>query len=262
VYNNPEAERRFKFPSYINPRENLKGFVVSIAIFIAVLGAGAYTVTNTNNNSGDNGNQNPSAFIPLANKTVVYGYWTDKNSFIEAVDLQSGSIYSLATLDLNIKKVIPISPDSIIFINKIDAMDYGKEISIFYYASKVISPIISAAEGYGIDDYVISPNKKYLATWEISVPENSQGLIGGASRVYTVDLINPQRKNLIYDEPIGRGLFIHYPLAILDNGELYLDKFEPNNGAGWANGVSVSDFLGSVSSKKDISLMSAGTFAT
>ncbi len=254
--------RRSNLISSLDPRKNQKNFFFFIVIAVFLVVGGGVFVNNAQKTSRQVAkiDKKDPPFTSLASKTLVYGYWTDKNSFIEATDLRSGKIYSLATLDLAVKKVIPISPGSIIFINKTDTRDYGKEISIFDFASKTSSPIVPAADGYGIDDYVVSPNKKYLATWEISVPENSQGLIGGSSRVYTIDLNNPQRKNLIHDELITTGSSMHYPLAITNTGELFMDRFEPNNQAGWGNGVSVSDFLGI--SKVEISSMSAGSLAS
>ena len=257
-----ELENKKNFISSFDPRKNHTNFFLFLFVAILILGGVGISINTTQKTAKQNISTAPTppAFTKIAPKTLVYGYGTDKNSYIEAVDLESGKIYALATLDLNIKKATVISPSSMIFINKTDARDYGREISTFNFGNKSVSPTVLADTNYGIDDYVVSPNKRYIATWEISVPENSQGLIGGSSRVYAVDINNPQRKNIIYDEPINNGSFMHYPLAITNRGEIYMDKFEANNQAGWANGVSVSDFSGSV--KEEIPSMSSGTLAS
>ncbi|MCL5438961.1 MAG: hypothetical protein M1268_03155, partial [Patescibacteria group bacterium] len=73
-----------------------------------------------------------------------------------------------------------------------------------------------------------------------------------------MNLQNQSNKNLIYDEVANNP--VHYPRAILDNGEVYLDTFLPNSGAGWAYGMSVSNFTGT--DKKDLDNMKNGTYGT
>ncbi|OGH35745.1 MAG: hypothetical protein A2958_02110 [Candidatus Levybacteria bacterium RIFCSPLOWO2_01_FULL_38_13] len=259
-----ELENKENFISSLDPRKNHTNFFLFLFVAILIIGGIGVSINTVQKTAKQNENTSTTksspAFTSIAPRTLVYGYGTDKNSYIEAVDLNSGKVYALATLDLNIKKVTVTSSESMIFINKTDARDYGREISTFNFGNKSVSSTVLADTNYGIDDYVVSPNKRYIATWEISVPENSQGLIGGKSRVYAVDINSPQRKNIIYDEPISNGSFMHYPLAITDRGEIYMDKFEANSQAGWANGISVSDFSGTV--KEEIPSMSSGTLSS
>ncbi|MDP4001342.1 MAG: hypothetical protein Q8P83_03825, partial [bacterium] len=206
------------------------------------------------------GNGQSSSFTPIANNTVVYGYWTDKNSKIGAVDLSSGKIYSLASLDLKIKKATIMAPASLIFINKTDDKDHGREVASYNFVTKATTSLFQADQDFGIDDYVISPGKRYITDWEIQNPVNADGLIGGRSRVYTIDLQNPSQKNLIYDEAIQDGVAMHYPIGVTDSGEVFLDGFIANVQAGWANGMSYSNLSGT--QKQNISSMTAGTYST
>lgn len=236
------------------------GFLISVFIFIAFLATGAYVSSRIGRPNQPIAKAPEAKFNALANSSIVYGYWTENNSKIEAVDLSSGKIYGLASLSKDIKKVTILTPDNLIFINKTNDKDHGQDISSYSLPSKQTTQLIKADEGFGIDDYTVSPNKRYIAVWEIKVSKDSQQLVGGVSRVYTVDLRNPNQKNLIYDEPIQEGVAVNYPLAITDSGALYLDKFKANSGAGWANGMSVSNLSGS--QKQDISSMSTGTYST
>ncbi|MEK7559253.1 MAG: hypothetical protein AAB521_03035 [Patescibacteria group bacterium] len=260
--NNPKiqasTEIKRSFFSSLNPRENFKGFVASMVILLGILGVGAYT-SGTSNPPADSGSTDTS-FAPIANNTVVYGYWTDKNSQIGAVDLSSGKIYGLAALDLKIKKVTIMTPSSLIFINKTDDSDRGREIASYNFVTKATTPIFQADADFGIDDYVISPGKRYIANWEVQVPSGALGLIGGRSRVYTINIQNPTQKNLIYDESITEGVAMHYPISITDSGEVFLDGFIANAGTGWANGMSYSNVSGS--EKQNIPSMSAGTYSS
>ncbi len=193
--------------------------------------------------------------------TIVYGAWTGQQSVIKSVDLLSGKSVSIAALPINIKKVSILSPKQFVYIDQTNAQDHGKQIVRFGIKEKTSEVIIVSDEGYGIDDYVISPNKRYMAVWEIALAPSSQILFGGRSRVYAVDLLNPTSKHLIYNELATSP--IHYPRAILNNGRLFTDKFlpnDPNGGAGWSYGMGVSDFEGK--DKKDLSQMENGTYGT
>ena len=261
--NNPQINTQTvvkrNFFSYINPRENTKGFFTSIAIFFAILGLGAYT-TSVNNNPQNSGSGQTPSFTPISSNTVVYGYWTKENSVISALDLSTNKNSILAQLPLNIKHVKILDQERIIYIKDTDDRDYGKEISVKTLGSNTETVILRVSEGFGIDDYVVSPNSRYLAVWEVSPPDESDQLFGGKSRVYTVDISNPAQKNLIYDETSGLGIALAYPIAITDTGELFIDRFLPNSGAGWGYGMSVSDFSGA--NKQNIESLVNGTIST
>ncbi len=245
--------------SYINPRENSKGFFVSLAIFLSILGLGVYS-SSVNRSPQNSGGTPSSNFTPIANNTIVYGYWTKENSVISAIDLSTNKNSILAQLPLNIKHVKILDPERIIYIKDTDDRDYGKEIVVKTLGSDTETVVLNAGDGFVIDDYVISPNSQYLAVWEVSPPAGSTQLFGGRSRVYTVDIFNPAQKNLIYDETSGLGITLAYPIAITDTGELFIDRFLPNSGAGWGYGMSVSDFSGA--NKQNIASFTNGTIST
>jgi hypothetical protein len=196
-----------------------------------------------------------------ASHVVVYGAWTGQSSLIKAVDLASGNINLLATLPMEIKKISVIDDRTILYIDQVDKRDHGKKITVYDIKDKKELASIPAAEGYGIDEYTLSPDKTRIALWEVSFAQGSEVLYGGKSRVYTAEISKPTVKNLLYDEPAAKP--VHYPRAILDNGTIFSDKFmpnDPNGGAGWAYGMSVSNFTGS--SKKELDSMKAGTYGT
>jgi hypothetical protein len=200
--------------------------------------------------------QNPS-------QIMLYGAWTGQTSAIKAVDLGSSTTFTVASLPLEVKKISVLSAQNLLYIDQIDNRDHGKRITVYNIKDKTSNFSIPAAAGYGIDDYVLSPDKKYLAIWEVQFAPNSQILQGGKSRVYAVDLSRPTVKNLLYDETSSLTQPIHYPRAILNDGTVFVDTFmpnDPNGGAGWAYGMSVVDFDGT--NKRDIESMKAGTYGT
>ncbi len=248
--------------SNIDPRTNIKGFLVVLIAAMLVLAMISYAVVGSNQqNSGKSQKTTTQKdFKPVADRTVVYGYWVgDNQTYIDGVDLKTGKIYNIAKLPVNIKKVSVTSPQTLLFINNTDIRDHGTEISSYDTSTKLMTSVVSAAPGFGIDDYVLSPNKKYIALWEVSIPQD-KALDSGVSRVYTVNLDNPQVKNLIYNENLPETLVAHYPVAVTESGEVFMDTFKPNSGAGWANGMSYASFDGST--KALIEEMRSGTYGT
>lgn len=247
--------------SFIDPRANIKGFLIFLVAAILVLGAVGFSVLDTSQQNTRKTTQkdNTSNFNSLASNTIVYGFWTGNETKIEAADLSTGKTYSLASIGADVKEVSVTSPDSIVFINKTNEQDHGQEIASYNFASKLTNSLISAAPGFGIDDYVLSPNRKYIALWEVSIPEG-KALDEGISRVYAVDLQNPQAKKLIYDETLQQTTYAHYPVAVTDSGEVFMDTFQPNVGAGWAaNGMSYSAFGGT---PQPLNSVASGTYGT
>jgi len=205
----------------------------------------------------DNSNKPQAKFIAPA--SLVYGYWTKDKSILAVLDLSTGQDGVLAELPLNVKHIKILDSGRIIYIKDTDERDYGKEIVVRFLDSKTEKTVVKADSNFGIDDYVVSPNLKYLAVWEVS-PSEEGTLFGGKSRVYTVDVSDPSRKNLIYDEASSLGITLSYPIAITNNGDLFTDKFLPNSGAGWGYGVSVSNFTGTA--KQDIPSLQNGMIST
>ena len=196
-------------------------------------------------------------------QTLVYGTWTSQTSVIRAVDTSSAKETTIATFPLTIKQVSILSNTQLIYIDQTDNNDYGQLISIYDTQQQQIVTSIPADPGYGIDDYFLSPNKRYLTLWEVMLAKGTQTLQGGESRVYSVDLTQPTVTNLLYDETATPNTPIHYPRAILNNGTVFTDRFipnDPNGGAGWAYGMSIVNFDGS--DKQDIPSMTNGTYGS
>ncbi len=196
-------------------------------------------------------------------QTLVYGTWTSQTSAIRAMDIASDQTTTIATLPLTIKKVTILSPNTLIYIDETDNNDFGQRISIYNLQQKQIVVNIPADSGFKIDEYLLSPNKKYLVVWEKKLGSQTQTLQGGASRVFGLNLSQPTLINVLYDETVTPTIPIHYPRAILNDGTVLTDQMIPNDkngGTGWAYGMSVVNFDGS--NKQDIQSMTNGTYGT
>lgn len=210
--------------------------------------------------SPDSDNSKPSKALAL--NTLIYGAWKGNESVITAFDIDSSKATVLAELPQDIKKVSIISPQEIIYIDKTDSRDHGKQIVRYNLKSKSAKVIAKADPDFGIDDYVLSPNKKYIAIWSVSFAKGSNILQGGRSRVYAYE-INSTEAHKLFDETATPDRPVHYPLAVVDDGRVFTDQFMPNDsagGAGWAYGMSVSESDGS--ENKDLDNMGKGTYGT
>lgn len=192
----------------------------------------------------------------IAAKTLLYGIWADNNSIVKAYNLEDKKGYVLAVLPQDIKRVSFVTPGSLYFINSTDNNDHGREIAKYSIQGKNWDSVVRSDEGFGIDDYMISPNGNYMTTWEVQLSTGSNVLNGGRSRVYSVNLSNPERKNLLYNEVADKP--IHYPRGVNNEGTVTTDMFLPNSGPGWAYGMGVSDFAGL--NKRDVVEMANGTY--
>ncbi len=245
---------------------NQTGLIAFIVVVLVLASLGTFI-------AGKNGPQNPAPTesvdttpkmtTSLAPQTLIYGTWTQSNSLVKAIDLSNGKYQTIAALPVDIKKITVASPDTLIYINRTNEItnqvDQGKEISIYSLTQNKVTATLQAEPGFAIDDYVVSPNKKYLATWELAFAPGSSIPRGGRSRVYAVNLANPSVKNLIYDEEAS-DIPVHYPSAIVDNGRVFSDTFLSNSGPGYSYGMSVANLDGT--GKQDLDQMKNGTYGT
>lgn len=207
---------------------------------------------------GDDSAQQKAQEENISSNTLVYGAWLGNESVIRAQDLQSGERYTLATLPQNVKHVKILDDDHLLYINDTDGYDRGSSINLYTISQNDSEIIYEAQGGLGIDDYVISPNKQYLAAWEAANGPTQQ-LADGRSAVYTMRLSDKGVKHQIYNQS-GLSEPYYYPRGITNNGDVFMDGFLPNVGSGWAKGMTVSNFLGT--QKEYLENMAAGTYGT
>lgn len=195
-------------------------------------------------------------------QTFLYGTWTSQSSTIRAVDLATSQATTIAILPLTIKKISVLSNDSLLYIDQTDKFDHGQRISVFNIKEKQITINIPAASGFGIDNYVLSPNKQFIVLWEVAFGPDGQTLQGGQSRIYGIDLTKLNIINLLYDEKISPTIPIHYPIAVLNDGTVFTDQSIPTGAknGNWAYGMSTVDLDGT--NKQDITSMPNGTYGS
>ncbi len=253
-------------PTFINKSQfnisakNMAIFLGAILLFTSLIfyGFSQFSGGNREKTADENKQSDQPAFA--SSHTIIYGSWTNTGSKIIAYDLSTNTEYELATLPVAIKNVAVLSPTKLLYISDTDIRDYGREIVSYDLQTGETTALFNASEGFGIDEYVLSPNKEYIAIWEVQPNEQSGTLMGGKSRVFTGRLANPNQKNIIYDELVSESNPVRYARAILNDGTTFMDRFVPNIGSGWAYGMSISNFTGT--QKNDISSMQNGTYGS
>ncbi|MGI8419681.1 MAG: hypothetical protein ACR2LN_03480 [Candidatus Levyibacteriota bacterium] len=195
-------------------------------------------------------------------QTLVYGTWTSQQSVIRAVNTDSDKITTILSLPLTVKKVSVLSSNTLLYIDQIDRNEYGQRLSVYDLKQKQIVTNIPANPGLSIVDYVLSPNKQYLAIWEVSLNRDTHTLLGGQSSVYSVDLTRPSVVNPLYSEPVTTTP-VHYPRGVLNDGTVFTDTYLPTNSQsdpGYENGLSVINVDGT--NQRDITAVPIGTYGT
>lgn len=235
--------------------------IIGIVIGVLLLGAGAIYAF-MGNETKEPASQETAQTQPAMSDIpylILYGAWSGDNSVIFANDLTSGKEYQIASLPEDIKKVTLVAPNQLLYIADTNRQDHGQSIKITDLTTGETTTIYSALDEYGIDDYEISPNGQYLATWEVKFLPGANSLIGGSSRVVTINRSNLTSNSTIYEEVVGSP--VNYPVGVTNEGNVFTDKFLPNTGEqGFGYGVSVSNLDGTV--KSDIPGLTNGTIGT
>ncbi|HID18911.1 TPA: hypothetical protein EYP27_05170, partial [Candidatus Bathyarchaeota archaeon] len=178
-----------------------------------------------------------SSLTPSASTTtLVYGSWEEGSTIIRAVNDDGTNNVAVAILPSGIKDIHILSKDKLLYISETNQHDHGKKIVIYNLTNETTQTLAQAEPGWGIDDVILSPDKTWIAWWEVRFAPNSKILLNGQSRVYTQKIGGLAQKNLIVDEVATETEPIHYPLFFDHQNRLYLDSFIPNGG-GWNLGL-------------------------
>lgn len=245
-----------KYFSYVDPRQSMRGFVIGILI-LAGLGMAAGAAVVTTQPPREVSVEEISTDRFSSPNVLVYSYWAGDKSEVKSYDLSNGQETLLATLPLNVKHVNLLSSTELIYINETDDSDHGSNIVIKTIPAGTETIAVSANSDVRIDDYRVSQNGQFVATWEVALAPDTNQLFNGVSRVYVTN-INTGVKNQIYSETAN--IPVHYPVGVTNDGRVFMDTFLPNDNAGWAYGMSVSDFSGQ--NKQDITSVGNGSYGS
>lgn len=183
--------------------------------------------------------------ISYGNEMILYGYLRGNETIIEGFNLLNASTYEVATIPNGVKNISSISESELLFISNVDEGDLGDSLSTYSLSSKNLSSIYTPPDDFRIDLYTISPSKNLVAVWQVALDQQSGTLDGGKSQVVVIELLNGQSTSppvILLDEKPNSSP-ISFPVAITDDGNVFVDKFLPNSGiSGWQKGLSAINY--------------------
>lgn len=159
--------------------------------------------------------------------TVIYASYGANDVLVGATNIDGSNTTTIAKLPREIKFIRVLDREHLIFIGDTDEADRGKEIVKLNIPTAEAQVLVRADGDWKIDNYLLSPDKTYLAWWEIKPDPGFENLHRNfASRVYIAPINNPEQKVLVTDEHTGPGIRIHLPKFFDKQNRLYLDAFE------------------------------------
>ena len=238
-------------PSSSNTTDGMQGLkVIIVAAVILLVGSGVFFL---NRSATQQQQQQPIVNQPsvsgpdamASQGAIVYGTWERNNTVLHATTPDGKMDAVIARLPLDVKNIRPVSDTSFVYIAGVDTMDHGTSVVFYDVVAKQEQTVVTADPGWVIDSLIISPDKQYIAYWQVQFRPNTSILTGGNSRVYTASLGSfPATPNRIYDEVASANTPVHYPLFFDHAGRLYADGFTPNDD-GWNRGLMRTDSMGS-----------------
>lgn len=192
----------------------------------------------------------------------------------DQVSQAQGQTSLITTLPKDAKRVRVFSSTTIAFLKDTDGNDHAKTLAIRDINKDSEQAVYRPSDNFLIDEYVVSPDKKKAAVWEVKLADGSDQLLGGISRVVEVNLANGGYQVLFTQSTkqpsdskelqnlwgkLDSSVFVQYPLFYDASNTLYLDTFGPNGG-GWGNGIYTYD----ASSRKlaKYSALPAGSYSS
>lgn len=173
-------------------------------------------------------------------ETIVYGVWRSEKAEIRAINVDGTNDSLVAFLPSAIKDIHVLSENELLYIAGTNQRDHGAKIEIYDLTEETTHLVVEAETGWGIDDFVISPDQTWIAWWEVKFAQGKNILAGGNSRVYLKQLAKSIGKQLVVDDLSSPASPVRYPLFFDRQNRLYLDTFLPDGG-GWNLGLFVAD---------------------
>ena len=226
-----------------NTPDSMQGLkVIVVAAVILLVGSGAFLLNRSATQQKIQQQQqqqqqqaNSSSSGAQSADAILYGVWERNNSVIHAVNADGTGDQVVARLPLAIKFINRLDNGRYIYIADTNKLDHGARIDLYNTADNTTQTVVTADQGWGIDDIVLSKDGKWIAYWEVQLGSGEQ-LANGHSRVYVASLASGSaERKLVFDESAKNGATVHYPL-FFSNQWLYADGFTPNKD-GWGKGL-------------------------
>lgn len=205
-----------------------------IVIVLAAVGFLAYTKTpgqrnDQNRNSRGSGN----GLIDSDSKTsVIYASRYDDNITIKQVNADGTNNIAAATLPRDVRDINFLDSKSAIYIGKSSEAVFGRgssieiaDISSNPLATRVLYEI-PKSETWKIDELIVSPDRKYIAWWEIKSPVGITDHSRYSSRIFIMPLTGGTKVKVSEESDTVNAK--QMPLFFDAQNRLYTDTVEQN----------------------------------
>jgi len=230
--------------------QSLRLLVVVLGLLILAIGF-SWGININQKNAGDiSPSPTPDSLIKIpsqpvssdntqskTNATLVYGLWSPGVVEVRTVNDDGSFDHPITKLPAKIKDIHVLNRSEVLYLSDTDSYDHAKRIETINTATLETKIIAEAEPNWGIDDVIVSPDKTYIAWWEVKFAAESKILLGGDSKVHLLNL-DTGKSSMVIQEHSDKKSPIHYPLFFDRQNKLYLDTFKPNTGRGFYLGVS------------------------
>ncbi|MCX6809523.1 MAG: hypothetical protein NTZ65_02110 [Candidatus Berkelbacteria bacterium] len=202
--------------------------------------------------------------ISTTKKVTQAGFWEKAkflvgkdSSIVATADSAQGvdqSSVPIVKIPASAKRVSFLDSTHLVYLNKTDGKDHAQEFISYNLTTDKTDILYSAKDGFGIDEYVLSPDNTLAALWEVKMPISGDlsQLLGGESKITQIDLKTKQWQTILGPQKtdnsktaedlvqaqfnLDPSVFVQYPLFYDASNRLWLDTFGPNGGY-WGNGI-------------------------
>ena len=224
--------------------QSLRLLVVVLGLLILAIGF-SWGININQKNAGDiSPSPTPDSLIKIpsqpvssdntqskTNATLVYGLWSPGVVEVRTVNDDGSFDHPITKLPAKIKDIHVLNRSEVLYLSDTDSYDHAKRIETINTATLETKIIAEAEPNWGIDDVIVSPDKTYIAWWEVKFAAESKILLGGDSKVHLLNL-DTGKSSMVIQEHSDKKSPIHYPLFFDRQNKLYLDTFKPNTGRG------------------------------
>lgn len=186
-------------------------------------------------NQGNNGQNTPltqnepgttntpaSSLIYFA-KNISTSIDTPPTTEIYSSDTSGNNIILRGQLKTAGKQILPLSPTTYLYIGDLGFLERGNSINKWDAKSSQSSVIYNTSQGYQIENYLLTPDKKSLIVWEETLGSTTEG----SSRIISQEISNPLNKKILIEEPLSDQT--KFPLFYSNTtNKLYLDSYSVN----------------------------------
>ncbi|MBI4067455.1 hypothetical protein HY407_03655 [Candidatus Gottesmanbacteria bacterium] len=201
-----------------------------LLIFLALLFISTFFILSSSRNSPSLTPQSPETpststlpenQSPENQKQSLYFAKTTASG-VEISTYSEGKNTKITTLPPNIRSIIPLSQNRLLFVNNLSFLDRGGRIDLYDGTQNLNIPLVHPSPAYLIENFLISPDEESIVFWEVEERATTQG----RSHIIYQSLSDKSQRKVLVDESLSDQT--KYPVLWGPNKWLFLDSYSVN----------------------------------